>query len=160
MEFISATMLGDKRIILHENDDIIIDEKRYDRTSGLYELIFISQWKYLYGWWRTYRSILLMTNAHRRSHSPSNQVMSSKGYKYKNIIAPLVSGKKVGTRINKRMDLSRMMMLNDNKIDPLRRSQQNWIICDCSRPRTKWIIMITTMRFCWLSKSFAKPVWL
>jgi len=36
----------------------------------------------------------------------SNQIMGSKGYKYKNIIAPLVSGKKVGTRINKRVNLS------------------------------------------------------
>ena len=43
--------------------------------------------------------------------------MDSKGYKYKNIIAPLVSGKKVGTGITKRVDLPRTMTLNDNKID-------------------------------------------
>jgi len=42
MEFISdeGTMLGDKRIILYKND-IIIDEKRYDGTPGLCELIFM-----------------------------------------------------------------------------------------------------------------------
>ncbi|KYN40125.1 hypothetical protein ALC56_05485, partial [Trachymyrmex septentrionalis] len=34
------TMLGDKRITLHKNDDIIIDRKRYDETPSLYELIF------------------------------------------------------------------------------------------------------------------------
>jgi len=67
---------------------------------------------------QTYRSILLATNAHRRGHSPSNQVMSSKGYKYKNIIILLMLNKKVGTvGINKRVDLPRMMTLNDNKID-------------------------------------------
>ena len=35
------TMLGDKRITLHKNDDIIIDGKRYNRTPDLYELIFM-----------------------------------------------------------------------------------------------------------------------
>jgi len=33
-------MLGDKRIDLDENDDIIVDGKRYPGISGLYELIF------------------------------------------------------------------------------------------------------------------------
>jgi len=41
--------------------------------------------------------------------------MGSKGYKYKNIIAPLVSDKKIGTGINKSVDLPRTMTLNDNK---------------------------------------------
>jgi len=65
----------------------------------------------------TYRptEVLLTTNAHRRGHSSSNQVMDSKGYKYKSIIVLLMSRKKVG--INKKVDLSRMMTLNDNKID-------------------------------------------
>jgi len=38
MEYISVTgtMLGDKCIILHKNDDIIIDGERYDGTPGLY----------------------------------------------------------------------------------------------------------------------------
>ena len=37
-----GTMLNDKRIILHEqNNDIIIDGKRYDGIPGLYELIFM-----------------------------------------------------------------------------------------------------------------------
>ena len=43
--------------------------------------------------------------------------MDNKGYKYKNIIVSLVAGKKVGTRINKRMDLPHTITLNDNKID-------------------------------------------
>ena len=43
--------------------------------------------------------------------------MGIKGYKYKNMIAPFVSGKKVGTGINKRVHFPCTMMLNDNKID-------------------------------------------
>ncbi|KYN29099.1 hypothetical protein ALC57_01462, partial [Trachymyrmex cornetzi] len=80
----------------------------------------------------TYRSILLTTNAHRRGHSPSNQVMGSKGYKYKNIIAPLVLDKKVGTGINKRANLPRTMTLNDNKIDYIHWDDPNEIV-DCLR---------------------------
>ncbi|KYN32552.1 hypothetical protein ALC56_13033, partial [Trachymyrmex septentrionalis] len=45
---------------------------------------------------QTYRSILLTSNAHQCGHSPSNQVVDNKGYKYKNIIASLMSGRKVG----------------------------------------------------------------
>jgi len=78
-------------------------EKDKDGTPGLYELIFM---KFLTESIFTdddvYRSILLKTNSHRRDHSPNNQVMGSKEYKYKNIIAPLVLGKKVGTGIKKK----------------------------------------------------------
>ncbi|KYQ51996.1 hypothetical protein ALC60_08892 [Trachymyrmex zeteki] len=35
------TMLGDKRIALDKNDDIIINGKKYEGTPGLYELIFM-----------------------------------------------------------------------------------------------------------------------
>jgi len=40
-----------------------------------------------------YKSILLAWNAHRRSHKVDNPIVGSKEYKYKNIIASLVSGK-------------------------------------------------------------------
>ena len=81
-------MLGDKRIILHKNDDIIIDGKRYDGTLGLYELIFMKfPNENICTDVQTYRSILLMTNAHRCGHSPNNQVMDSKGYKYNSAIS-------------------------------------------------------------------------
>ncbi|KYN28610.1 hypothetical protein ALC57_02002 [Trachymyrmex cornetzi] len=126
-----GTMLGDKRITLHKNDDIIIDGKRYDGTACLYELIFMkfpNESIFTDDDVHTYRSILLTTNAHKRGHSPSNQVMGSKGYKYKNIIAPLVLDKKVGTGINKRVDLPRTMTLNDNKIDYIHWDDPNEIV--------------------------------
>jgi len=58
-----------------------------------------------------YRRILLMTNAHRRNPSPSNQVIGSKGHKYKNIIAPIVLNKKVGQNKQK----NRFIAYYDNK---------------------------------------------
>jgi len=56
---------------------------------------------------QTYKNILLTTNAHRRDYIPHTQVMGNKGYKYKNIIAPLVLGKNVGMGISKRVNLPR-----------------------------------------------------
>ncbi|KYN16037.1 hypothetical protein ALC57_11721 [Trachymyrmex cornetzi] len=126
-----GTMLGDKRITLHKNDDIIIDGKRYDGTAGLYELIFMkfsNESICTDDDVQTYRSILLTTNVHRHGHSPSNQVMGSKGYKNKNIIAPLVSDKKVGTGISKRVDLPRTITLNDNKINYIHWDDPNEIV--------------------------------
>jgi len=97
-----------------------------------------------------------MTNAYRRGHSPSNQIMDSKGYMYENIITPLVSDKKVGTGINKSVNLPHMM--NDNKIDCIDEVPTKlWIVCDCSRPDAKWIMVMTT-RFCRLSKSKASLI--
>ncbi|KYN45284.1 hypothetical protein ALC56_00290 [Trachymyrmex septentrionalis] len=69
------TMLGDKRITLHKNDDIIIDGKRYNRTPDLYELIFMkfpNESICMDDDVQTYKSILLTTNTHRRDHNPNN----------------------------------------------------------------------------------------
>ncbi|KYM93989.1 hypothetical protein ALC62_15398 [Cyphomyrmex costatus] len=114
------TMLGDKRITLSKNDDIIIDGQRYDGTLGLYELIFMkfpNESICTDDDAQTYKSILLTTNAYRRGHNAGNQVLGNKGHKYKNIIAPLVLGKKVGTGIKKKLDLPCAMSLTDNRID-------------------------------------------
>ncbi|KYN00592.1 hypothetical protein ALC62_08630 [Cyphomyrmex costatus] len=115
-----GTMLGDKRITLNKNDDIIIDGQRYDGTPGLYELIFIkfpNESICTDDDVETYKSILLTTNVYRRGHNAGNQVLGNKGHKYKNIIAPLVLGKKVGTGIKKKLDLPCAMSLTDNRID-------------------------------------------
>jgi len=133
-----------------------------EHCLGLYELIFM---KFLNESIctdddvQTYRSILLTTNAHRRGHSPSNQVMNSKGYKYKNIIALLMLSKKVGTvGINKRVDLPRMMTLNDNKIDYIHWDDHNETVDRLRLPHARRVTMVTTTKFYQLWKRFAKPV--
>ena len=90
--------------------------------------------------------------------------MGIKGYKYKNMIAPFVSGKKVGTGINKRVHFPCTMMLNDNKIDYIHWDDPSNEIVDRLRlldalrqtGHNNYDILIS--RFCRLSKSFAKPV--
>jgi len=70
------TMLSDKRIILHKNNDIIINGKRYDIVPGLYELIFmkfLNESICMGDDVQIYRS--MTTNAHRCSHSSNIQVM-------------------------------------------------------------------------------------
>ncbi|KYN04516.1 hypothetical protein ALC62_04616 [Cyphomyrmex costatus] len=122
-----GTMLGDKRITLSKNDDIIIDGKRYYGTPGLYELIFMkfpNESICTNDDIQTYKSILLTTNAYRRGHNAGNQVLGNKGHKY--IIAPLVLGKKIGTGIKKKLDLPCVMSLTDNRIDYLGRYNVHW----------------------------------
>ncbi|XP_077258541.1 uncharacterized protein LOC143895361 [Temnothorax americanus] len=107
-------MLGNKRFDVDNADNIIIDDIRYAGTRGLYELIFkkIHNDKiYTEDDMQKYKSILLMTNAHKRNHDAHARLNGNRGYKYRNIIAPLISGKKAGRGI------PRVMTLNNNKID-------------------------------------------
>lgn len=107
-----GTMIGNKRVNLAKNDDIIISGKRYEGTRGLYELIFLKFPKadsYTDSDKRNYKSILLATNAHRIDYNEHKPIKSNKGYKYKNIIAPLLKG------VGKGMPC--VVTLNDNKID-------------------------------------------
>ncbi|XP_011858847.1 PREDICTED: uncharacterized protein LOC105556369 [Vollenhovia emeryi] len=108
----NGTMIGNKRIDLDKNDDIIVDGKKYTGTQGLYELIFKKfpeEDSYTKSDKRNYKSILLATNAHRRDHNMHNPVNSNKGHKYRNIIAPLLKGVREGMPCT--------VTLNNNKID-------------------------------------------
>jgi len=107
-------MLGDKRIDLDKNDDLIVDGKKYPETPGLYKLIFKKfpdQTICTNADKQKYKSILLATNAHRCDHCTHNPIMDSKGHRYKSIIAPLLSDKRIGKGI------PHTVTLNDNKID-------------------------------------------
>ncbi|XP_077256460.1 uncharacterized protein LOC143894198 [Temnothorax americanus] len=107
-------MLGNKRFDVDNADNIIIDDIRFAGTRGLYKLIFKkipNDEIYTEDDMQKYKSILLMTNAHKRNHDAHARLNGNRGYKYRNIIAPLISGKKAGKGI------PRVMTLNDNKID-------------------------------------------
>jgi len=87
-------MFGSKRFDMDKADNIIIDGMRYVGTPGLYELIFkrvpddvicTEDDK------QKYKSMLLTTNAHRYNHDPHDHVRGNREYKYKHVIAPLMS---------------------------------------------------------------------
>ncbi|XP_072761210.1 uncharacterized protein [Anoplolepis gracilipes] len=119
-------MLGDKHFDVDKNDNIIINEVKYTGTPGLYELIFKKipdDEIYTEDDLLKYKSILLATNAHKRGNKAHNPVLGTKGYKYKNVIAPLLSSRKAGKGI-----LPRAMTLNDNKIDYVHWNDPNELV--------------------------------
>lgn len=93
----NGTIFGDKQFDVDVDDSIIVDGIRYVGTPGLYELIFkkISNNNiYTQDDKRTYKKLLLTTNAHRCSHDVFIPIMGNKGYKYKYIISPLLFAKR------------------------------------------------------------------
>ncbi|KYN17533.1 hypothetical protein ALC57_10182 [Trachymyrmex cornetzi] len=64
-----------------------------------------------------YKSMLLMTSAHKHKHHSQGRLLSNRGYKYKYIIAllMLVTPKKQSKKSRKK--LPHAMTLNDNAID-------------------------------------------
>ena len=86
-----GTMFVDKYFDVDTINFMIVDGIKYKDTPDLYELIFkriSDDTIYTENDKLIYKSILLATNDRR-----SNPIVGSKGYKYKNIIAPLVSDK-------------------------------------------------------------------
>jgi len=86
--------LGNKRFDMDRDDSIIIDKVRYIGAPGLYELIFKripDDVIYTDDDMQKYKSILMATSAHKRQYDAQGQLKSNWGYKYKRIIAPLMS---------------------------------------------------------------------
>jgi len=87
-------MFDSKRFDVDKADNIIIDDVRYVGTPGFYKLIFkkvpddvicTEDDK------QKYKSILLMTNVHRYNNDPHDRVRGNRAYKYKHVIAPLMT---------------------------------------------------------------------
>lgn len=94
-------MIGDSNLSI-DGSDIIVKNKRYRGTIGLYELLFKKNpHKYNLNDVDRYKQIVLKTNAHKRYYKPTQQVDGSKLKKYKKIIAPMVSGKGILMEVNK-----------------------------------------------------------
>jgi len=75
----SGMMLGDKSFDVDKKDNIIVGNKMYAGTPGLYELIFKripSGDLFTERDRRVYRNILLTTNAHRRGRDPKLPILA------------------------------------------------------------------------------------
>jgi hypothetical protein len=124
----TGTKLGNKSFDVDIEDNIIIDGVKYVGTPGLYELIFKKypdEEVYTENDKQKYKSILLATNAHKRQHSALKPIISSKGYKYKHIISPLIRGTLCDGR---GLNASRNMILNDNRIDYVHWNDPNELV--------------------------------
>ncbi|XP_072743255.1 uncharacterized protein [Anoplolepis gracilipes] len=113
--------LGNKQFNINKDDSIIIDDVRYIGTPGLYELIFKripDDELYTRGDdLEKYKSILLVTNAHRRDYDAQGHLKGNRGYKYKHIIAPLMSLESKNTKFGGEISMPRAMTLTNNMID-------------------------------------------
>ncbi|KYM97801.1 hypothetical protein ALC62_11507, partial [Cyphomyrmex costatus] len=149
-------MLGSKHFDVDNEDNIIIDGVRYAGTPGLYEIIFkripddtLQTEQDM----REYKSLLQATNAHRHKHHPLGRVLANRGYKYKNVIKPLVTPKKKSGK-----GVPRAMTLNDSAIEYVHWTIPTswWIVCGCSTPRIERATPLTATRCCRSSRNFAK----
>ncbi|KYM75539.1 hypothetical protein ALC53_14060 [Atta colombica] len=90
----NGLMFGNKPFDVNEADNIIIDGVRYADTRGLYELIFkriLDDLHYTKDDMQVQEYMLLVTNAHKHKHHSQGRILSNRGYKYKHVIAPLMS---------------------------------------------------------------------
>lgn len=78
-----------------EHNDIKIGDRWYEGTPGLFELMVKKHpVNYASTDLKTYYEILLKTNAHRLGYMPGNQIRGNRGFKYRNIIKPLIEQKR------------------------------------------------------------------
>jgi hypothetical protein len=88
-------LLGDSPIYVKHND-LLIKDKIYKGTEGLYELMFLKNPNpnlYNKKDLNTYKEMILSTNAHKQGYEKTRQVNSNKGDKYKYLIKDLVQPK-------------------------------------------------------------------
>jgi len=114
---------------LDDADNIIIDGVRYVGTLGLYELIFkrIPNLLYTEDDMNKYKS-MLATNAHKHKHQSQGRLLSNRGYKYKYVIAPLMSITPKKQKNKSGKGLSHTMILNDNAIDYVHWDDSNELV--------------------------------
>lgn len=103
-------MIGNK-VVTFGHRKLTINKKTYELTSGLHSLVFEKVPKeYTNADLKSYHKILMQTNAHLQGYNPDRQVNSNRGFKYMNIIKPLLK-KRTGDASG------RGMVLTSNKID-------------------------------------------
>ena len=91
----NGLMVGDSRLDVDDHDNIIINNKKYKGTKGLFELLFkpkpnIYTQKDLI----VFKRILENTNAHRKNYSKDSDVHRNTSEKYKTVIAKLFPSKR------------------------------------------------------------------
>uniref|UniRef100_A0A6P7G456 Uncharacterized protein LOC114335717 n=1 Tax=Diabrotica virgifera virgifera TaxID=50390 RepID=A0A6P7G456_DIAVI len=109
-------LIGNSEINM-DGADVILKNKRYKGTPGLYELLFKkSPANFTPRDKKNYQKIVVATNAHRRHYRSSSQIYGSKLTKYKKIIAPITKGKGM------------LMEVSSNKIDYIHWDDPNELV--------------------------------
>lgn len=96
----NGLMVGNKELKVDDSDNIIINNKTYNGTPGLFELLFKKiPVRYTNRDLKAFKEICLATNTHKKNYSTTSTVHRSSTQKYKNIISKLFSAKAVGKGI-------------------------------------------------------------
>lgn len=83
-------MIGNSKLDADEQDNIIIGNKKYKGTKGLFELIFKSKpATYTAQDLISFKEICINTNAHKKGYNPTAPIHRNTSVKYKNIISKL-----------------------------------------------------------------------
>lgn len=89
--------IGDKELEI-DVDDLIVGDRKYKGTRGLYELVFMNhpnEYAYDDVDLNNYGKMLMDTNVYRVDYSAIGKIRSNRGYKYKSIISPIINTKAV-----------------------------------------------------------------
>ena len=84
--------IGDSAVLVVQDGDITIKEKQFRGSKGLWELLTskrVNKEHVTSEELRTYKKILLLTNAHLEGYQPGGVLNVSRGKKLREIIAPL-----------------------------------------------------------------------
>ena len=114
-------MFGNKRFDVDDADNIIIDSVR--RYTWSLRVIFKRIPFYTKD---MNKSMLLATNAHKHKHQSQGRLLSNRGYKYKYVIAPLMSITPKKQKNKSGKGLPHAMILNDNAITCIGMIPTNW----------------------------------
>jgi len=88
---LSQWYLGNTSIDFQKDNKIILGNKQYIGTKGLYELLFSKNpVKYTNTDLMNYGEILKLTSVHKRNYDAAKQVSGNGGYKYLSVIKPLL----------------------------------------------------------------------
>jgi len=83
-------MIGNSKLDIDEQDNIIINGKKYKGTIGLFELVFKNNpERYTMKDLVKFKNICLKTNAHRKMYSTTKPIHRNQSVKYKKIISEL-----------------------------------------------------------------------
>lgn len=86
----NGLMLGDNKLDIDEDDNVLIGDNKYKGTKGLFELIFKNKpAKYSKKDLNVYKKILETTNGHKKGYSKNSAVHRNQSVKYITIISKL-----------------------------------------------------------------------
>src|SRR5436190_14586917 len=90
----NGLMIGNAKLEIDDQDNLLIKRKRYPGSRGLFELIFKPKpVTFTQKDLKTYKVICKSTNLHKKQYSPSGAIHRNSSVKYKKIISTLFPSK-------------------------------------------------------------------